>query len=93
MPTKRYIGPLKRLIERYGEDASLSEALQRESNPKPGAPPKPVEGAKDIYMLVEQAVDAGYGVKPACRLIDDFFGLGLGEDWVRNRYRVGKRIC
>jgi hypothetical protein len=93
MPTKRYGSALKQLIERYGEDTSLLRALQLESAPKPGRPSIPVEGAKGIYMLVELAVDAGYGVRPACRLFDDFFGLGFGEDRVRYRYFTGEKIC
>jgi hypothetical protein len=90
--TRRYVKELMRLIERYGEDVSLSQALQLESNPKSGRPPRPMKAAEQIYMLVELAIDAGYKVKTACRLLDDFFGLKLGEDWVRNRYYAAEKI-
>jgi hypothetical protein len=88
---KRYTSELKRLIERYGADTSLQGALDRESNPKPGAPRVSINSIEECYMLVELAVQAGYQLRPACRLFDDFFRINLGEDWVRNRYYSGQR--
>ena len=91
MPLKRFIRALETLIERYGEDVSLAHALEREKHPKGGRPLAPLKGAEETYMLVELAVDAGHDVRSSCRMIDKLFEIDLGEDWVRNRYRTGKK--
>jgi hypothetical protein len=87
----RYVRQLQRLIERYGEDVSLSEALQRESNPKPGHPRIGFKIAHETFRLVELAINAGYRPTAACRLVSDVYLHGdLPVDFVRNRYRRGR---
>ena len=98
MPTKtRYTRQLQLLIERYGEDMSLSEALRREQNRKDGRPSIDSKEAYRFYILVEMACTAGYKPTPACDLLAEWLnGKPCKEqvlkNFVRSRYRTGRKL-